>query len=125
MNVFVNVLLNVSVHAYVYVYVHVYRQECQDLKDGERSQRRQSQEKTSWSSDIDVQIVRCALEKAAKDKPNQQLRPSAVSLRRAGVEQLYQIKRMNGGIVSLFLLIFSRTCTRSGTCRSHFLLVLS
>ena len=43
---------------------------------------------------------------------------NTVSLRRAGVEQLYQVKRMIGGIVSLFCL-FSQEKTKSGTRTFH------
>ena len=54
-----------------------------------------------------VQIVRHMWVLVAKDKSTnqtiRQLIPSAVSLRRAGVEQLYQVKRMIGGIGNMFV----------------------
>ena len=49
--------------------------------------------------DTDVPIVRYTWVSGRKtNRTTQQLIPSAVSLRRAGVEQLYQVKRMIGGI---------------------------
>ena len=53
-----------------------------------------------------AQIVRCAWVLVAKDKSNHpiwRLIPSAVFLTRAGVEQLYQVKGMIGGIGNMFV----------------------
>ena len=53
-----------------------------------------------------VQIVRYTAVLVAKDKsihPIWRLIPSAVFLRRAGVEQLYQVKGMIGGIGNMFV----------------------
>ena len=58
----------------------------------------QRQEKRWWSGDIDAQIARSALVFGRKtNRTISQLVPSAVSLRRDGVEQLHQGKRMIGG----------------------------
>ena len=65
--------------------------------------------RTSWKVS-DVQIVRYTWVLVAKDKSNHPwLIPFAVSLRRAGVEQLYQVKRMIGGIGNFLSSIFTQT----------------
>ena len=59
----------------------------------------QSQERTWWSSDTDVQIVRYASVLGRKtNRTISQLIPSAVFLKIAETEQHYQAKRMIGGI---------------------------
>ena len=70
----------------------------------------QSQERTRWSSDTDVQIVCYAWRRGRKtNRTISQLFPSAVSLRRAGVEQLYQVKRMIRGTGIMLFSTFSQT----------------
>ena len=55
-----------------------------------------------------VQDVRETWVWVAKDKSNLRwLVRSAVSLRRAGVEQLYQVKRMIGGIGNMLFSIYA------------------
>ena len=53
----------------------------------------------------DVQIVRYTWVLVAKDKSNHPVADFAVSLRRAGVEQLYQVKRVIGGILGTCLCV--------------------
>ena len=62
----------------------------------------QSQGKLWWSSDTNVHIVRYMWRKGRKtNRTISQLVPSAVSLRITETEQLYQAKRMIGGIVNM------------------------
>ena len=64
---------------------------------------------TSWNVS-DFQIVRDTWVSVAKDKSNHPVADSLRSvLRRAGVEQLYQVKRMIGGIGNMLFSIYSQT----------------
>ena len=63
--------------------------------------------RTSWKVS-DVQIVSDTSVLVASDKSNHPVTDSfGVFLRRAGVEQLYQVKRMIGGIGNMLFSIFS------------------
>ena len=65
--------------------------------------------RTSWKVS-DVQVVRYTWRKERKtNRTISQLVPSAVSLRRAGVEQLHLVKRMIGGIGNMLFSIYSQT----------------
>ena len=59
------------------------------------------QVKPCWSSDIDVRYT--WREERRTNRTAHLLIPSAVSLRRGGVEQLYQVKRMIGGRENMFV----------------------
>ena len=62
------------------------------------------------SRDTNAQIVRFAWREGRKtNRTVQLLIPSAVSLRRAGVEQLYQVKRMFRGSGHVLFSTFSQT----------------
>ena len=68
-----------------------------------------------------VAILTCkSFEKLGKrdERQTESLIPSAVSLRRAGVEQLYQVRRMIGGIGNMCC-SFSHEKTQSGTRALH------
>ena len=67
--------------------------------------------RTSWKVS-DVQIVRLYLGFGG-ERQHRTIRwliPFAVSLRRAGVEQLYQVKRMIGGIGNMFVSVQCSEC---------------
>ena len=64
--------------------------------------------RTSWKV-IHVQIVRYTWVFGC-EKRMEWLIPFAVSLRRAGVEQLYQVKRMIGGIGNMFVSMQCSEC---------------
>ena len=71
----------------------------------------QSQERTWWSIENDVRIVRYAWRKGRKtNRTVSLLIPSAVSLRRAGVEQLYPVKRMVGGFGNMLMSVQCSEC---------------
>ena len=61
-------------------------------------------------SGADVQTVQFTSTKGRKtNRPIMSLIPSAVSLRIAGVEQFYQVKRVIGGIGNVLFLTHSQT----------------
>ena len=61
-------------------------------------------------SDTDVQIVRYAREKGRKtNRTIQQLLPSEVSLTIAGIEKLYQVKRMIRRIGNVLFSTYSQS----------------
>ena len=57
--------------------------------------------------DTDRQIVRYAWRKEAKNESNNLV--AACVPRRAGIEQLYQVKRMLGGIGNMLFSTYSQT----------------
>ena len=87
---------------------HIY----QDPKDGELCLNRTNSEETLMEVriDTDVQIVRHTWVQGRKtNRTIQQLVPSEVSLRIAGVAQFYQVKRMIRGIGDALSSTYSQT----------------
>ena len=64
--------------------------------------------RTSWKVS-EVQIVRETFWWRKTNRTIRWLFPFAVSVKRAGVEQLYQVKRMIGGIGNMLFSIYSQT----------------
>ena len=62
-------------------------------------------------ANVNVQIVRYTWVLVSKDKSNHLVADSLRSaLRRAGVEQLYQVERMIGGIGNMFVTVMCSEC---------------
>ena len=84
----------------------------QDTKDGELCLNRMNSEETLMEVriDTDVQIVRHTWVQGRKtNRTIQQLVPSEVSRRIAGIAQFYHVKRMIKGIGDMMTLTYSQT----------------